>query len=510
MRYTDLIENLDKFTVPELDAMKSVIAGKIKQLPADDATAKTLREIEELLQHVNAGGRMGMIKGRLSAIKDPAVLAAQKKLAQYLASMEVEPKDRDELFKLWADDDLVNIDRLLSKEPSTFSEIFNGYDRNPAIKELVDDVMEEQALGQGKGEFGLNVLSKSVSKPGNFVENEITDIDGDGQKEEAKGDLLVKRGGEWIKVEVKTTHGGAARFSDQEVRPAEGYEAAATALNRFVVGFSNRPIFKQLFPKGVPAYGVNITNAMALHKELEPKFADNLFSQVENLITIIFGGKKADHNMVKQIMNAFKAGNANEVKQLYSQASFNYYMSQKDDEGVLAINLRNKSFMFYSESKDLAKAKMRLNADTIYLSAKDVNRGAYPQMSIVPTTFGANAKAKAEKEAQKAAIKAAKANPVEVPSIEDKKQQIEAKVFDFVTNLATAKGIFDQDLIDSTTMQAMDLIVQGVPSAKIKSTINGLLTKAKAPAPATEPIQPQQPAQATQQPQPAPVPRPAG
>ena len=83
MRYREIFENLDNFTAPELEAMKSVIAGKIKQLPDDDATAKTLREIEELLQHVNAGGRMGMIKGRLEKINDPAVLASQKRLAQY-------------------------------------------------------------------------------------------------------------------------------------------------------------------------------------------------------------------------------------------------------------------------------------------------------------------------------------------------------------------------------------------------------------------------------------------
>lgn len=503
MRYLELFENSDAFTTPELAAMKSVIAGKIKQLPDDDATAKTLREIEELLQHVNAGGRMGMIKGRLQKINDPAVMASQKKLAQYLASMEVEPKHREELFSLWANDELVNIDALLSKQPKTFSDIFNKYDSNPAIKELVDDVMEEQALGQGKGEFGLNVLSKSVSKPGNFVQNEITDIDGDGDKEEAKGDLLVKQGGKWIKVEVKTTHGGAARFSDQEVRPAEGYEAAATALNRFVLGFSHQPMFKQLFPKGVPAYGVNINKAMELYKALQStQHAGKLLTQVENLITLIFGGKKADHKMVKNIMKNFEAGNANEVLQLYSQASFNYYMSKKDDAGVLGINLNSKSFIFYSEAADLTKAKMRLNTDTIYLSAKDANRGAYPQLSIVPTTFGANAKAKAEKAAQQAAIKAAKANPVDVPQLDQvKTQQIEAKVAEFVTNVATSKGIFDQDLIDEVTMQAVDLISQGLPTAQIKKQINAMLK----PQPA-QPVAPTEPAVAPQ----AIPPRPAG
>jgi hypothetical protein len=261
-----------------------------------------------------------------------------------------------------------------------------------------------------------------------------------------------------------------------------------------------------------------MNKAMEMYKLMKDgEYGQKLLLQVENLVTLIFGGKKADAKMVKNIMSNFKAGNANEVLQLYSQASFNYYMSKKDDAGVLGINLNSKSFIFYSDASDLKKAKMRLNTDTIYLSAKDANRGAYPQLSVIPTTFGANAKAKAEKDAQKNAIKTAKANPVGVPDITKvKKQQIEAKVSEFVTNVATAKGIFDQDAIDAATMQAVDLIVQGVPTAKIKSTINSLLTQSKAaaevPAEPAEPIQPtapQQPIAATTRPQ-FPTPRPGG
>ena len=53
----DLIDILDKILIEspndgdELAAMKSVIAAKIKSLPDDDATAKALREIEDLLKH---------------------------------------------------------------------------------------------------------------------------------------------------------------------------------------------------------------------------------------------------------------------------------------------------------------------------------------------------------------------------------------------------------------------------------------------------------------------------
>lgn len=477
MRYSDLLEDLGNFTAPELEKMKSVIAGKIKQLPDDDATAKTLKEIEELLQHVNAGGRMGMIRGRLEKIQDPAVLASQKKLAQYIASMEVEPKDRDELFRLWGSDKLVNINKLLSKNPHTFSDIFNGYDSNPAIKQLVDDVMEEQALGQGKGEFGLNVLSKSVSKPGNFVQNNTDDLDNDGDREESKGDLLVKYNDKWIKVEVKTTHGGAARFSDQEVRPAEGYEAAASALNNFVLNLKNTNLFYEYFPKGLPAYGVNINVAMRLYQGMQEskykKHAGTLLTLVENLITLIFGGKKADKNMVNKIMQNFKAGNANEVLQLYSQASFNYYMSKKDDAGVLGINLNTKSFIFYTNAKDLAKAKMRLDTTTIYLSAKDANRGAYPQLKVVPTTFGARAKAEAEAKAKAAAEKERQAYMTGKPDLPTAKnlKKLKQEVENFVTELADRRGVTDPAIISGAAEIMMNGFAKGQQGKNILSKI---------------------------------------
>lgn len=81
-------------------------------------------------------------------------------LARYIVSMDVTPAQRDELFSLWREDKLVNRDKLLSKGSNNFSDIIASYSTNPAISELVNDVMRIQALGQGKGEFGLSVLSK--------------------------------------------------------------------------------------------------------------------------------------------------------------------------------------------------------------------------------------------------------------------------------------------------------------------------------------------------------------
>lgn len=486
----------------ELEAFKSAIASKIKVLPADDATAKTLKEIEELLQHVNAGGRMGMIKGQLHAVNDPAVLAAQKRLAQYLASMEVTPEDRAELFSLWKSDRLVNIDKLLSKKQVTFEEIFTNYGKNAAITELVDDVMSASDLGQGKGEFGLNVLSKSVAKPGGL--GDFTDgvKTGEDSKEEqkGKGDLIIKSGSKWRKIECKTTDGGAARFSDQEVRPAEGYEAASRELQRFVEGFKGTEMYQTVLPKGMAkGYGLNMRSAVELYDWFKKdKNGPIYLDMVEKVITLIFGGKTADKPRIAAIMKAFKAGNANEVIQQYAQASFGFYMSRKDDEGVLAINLPSKTVVFYSTVDDLTKQSLRFNADTIYLTAVDAARGAYPQMSVMKTTFGANAAAAAEKQAQKDATKAAKAAPIGAPAMDQtpsnaaQRKQLEDRVFAFVTNQANIKGIFDQAMIDEVSVQTMDMLVQGMPTDQIKKQVNALLTQKKAPPAQPQVQQPQQ------------------
>ncbi|CAB4241810.1 hypothetical protein UFOVP71_348 [uncultured Caudovirales phage] len=446
----------------ELSAFKDVIASKIKQLPADDATAKTLKEIEELLQHVGAGGRMGMINGQLHAINDPAVMASQKRLAQYLASMEVDPKDRAELFAMWKADKIVNIDALLSRKSKGFPEIFNGYTTNPAIQQLVDDVMETADLGQGKGEFGLNVLSKSISKPGSHIEGSEGD-------DKAKGDLLIRQGGSWRKIECKTTHGGAARFADQEVRPAPGYEQAANDLQSFVEKFKGTTMYQTVLPKGMAkGYGLNMRAAIDLyHGWLEQgKYSPEYLKLVERVITLIFGGKESDKERVRAIMKAFKAGNANEAIQQYSQACFDYYMGKKDDEGVLAINLNDKSFMFYSAAEDLTKQKLRFNSDTIYLTAKDVQRGAYPQMSIVPTTFGERSKAEAEAKAAVAAEKERKAlarQPIATPQPKRgvSQQQFQKDVNDSVKTFAKNRGVTDPKTVAQIAAYVMQSISTG-------------------------------------------------
>jgi hypothetical protein len=367
----DAAQLLQNTNAQELEAFKQSIASKIKELPPDDATVKALREIEDLLKNVHAGGKVGIINGQLQQLNDPTVTAAQKELARYILSLDFSPEERTELFTLWGADKIVNRKKLLSPGKHNFSEIINGYDK-PKIREFVDDMMRIAALGQGKGEFGLSVLSKNINKPS------------------GKGDLLI----DGKKIEAKTTDGGAGRFTDQEVRPGEGFEAAARKLNQYV----------QQLGYNMPKSGLSMANTVKVGQEMEKKFQANYFKLVEIVITLIFNSKQN----VASIMQAVKSGNTNAALQEYAKANFNYYMSMKDDEGVLYINLAKDPIttVFFRNADELAKSGLRLHAGTIYITSISDVRLPYPQMEIVDTSGGAGAVAPAN--ISKAANKAAK------------------------------------------------------------------------------------------------------
>jgi len=363
----DLLNLLDLFeaqqppNTQELDAFKDMIAARIKQLPDDDVTAKALREIEDLLKNVNAGGKMGIINGKLAAIQDPTVDAAQKELARYILSMDMTPADRDQLFDLWSKNKLVKTKVLLSPGKKNFSQIITNYDTNPAIRELSNELMRISALGQGKGEFGLSVMSKSINK------------------QEGKGDLLI----DGRDVEVKTTDGGAGRFTDQEVRPGPGFDKAARELDAFI---------RQKFY--IPKSGANLDVLTDLYQSFyqnwahDPKLRKKLIDLITEVIQNIFKGQN-----VSSIINAIKSGNVNAAKQEYAKTNFDYYMSKKKDEGVLYISLVKDPIMtvFFKDADELAASGLRLHAGTAYITSVSDVRLPYPQIEIVDTKAGPSA-----------------------------------------------------------------------------------------------------------------------
>jgi hypothetical protein len=372
--------------------------------------------------------------------------------------MQVDPVDRKEMFDLWQNDKLVNVGLLVSKSSQTFDEIFTKYGINPAITELVDTVMQVAELGQGKGEFGLNVLSKSISvaKADPAKAKKIKKIEEEGQK---KGDLLISVDGQKLKVEVKTLDKGGARFSDQEVRPAEHYEASAIAINNFV----NKQTAKLNIKNPVVGYGVSLVAAMEFYQQLPPAEQAEFEELLDNVISKIFGDKQSKSNpdgvpshTVSNIIEAIKSGNANMAKQAYAKASFNYYISKKDDDGVLNINLRSKEFVFYTAAEDLDNVDLRLDAKTIYLSTvKDPGRGVYPQMSVVGTTRGTNALTggigKLQKTVKKRTLTDADIN------------QLWNDSYQYALSLASARGFNDQNTVNKIH-QALYNTVTGMPN----------------------------------------------
>ena len=369
------VQLLQNTNVQELEAFKQALAGRIKELPPDDTTVKALREIEDLLKNVHAGGKVGIINGQLQQLNDPTVTAAQKELARYILSLDFSPEEREELFTLWGSDKIVNRKKLLSPGKNNLSDIISGYDK-PKIREFVDEMMHIAALGQGKGEFGLSVLSKNINKP------------------QGKGDLLI----DGKKIEAKTTDGGAGRFTDQEVRPGEGFEAAARKLNAFVQqsGFS------------MPKSGLSMANTVKVGQDIDKKSQTQYFKLVETVINLIFNGSQS----VSPIMQAIKSGSTTAALQEYAKANFNYYMSMKDDDGVLYINLAKDPIttVFFRNAEELAKSGLRLHAGTIYITSIADVRLPYPQMEIVDTSGGAGAASagnisKSVKAAAKVALK---------------------------------------------------------------------------------------------------------
>ena len=169
MKILEVLLEAAKLDFDDLSSLKDVVTSKIKDLPEDDATARALKEIQDLLNHIHSGGKSGIINDKLQQIPDPTVASAQKMLARYLLSIEMTPEQRDELFKLWKNDKLINKSKLLTPGKHNLNDIVTGYDKNPAIEEFVNDMMKVAALGQGKGEFGSRAAERMAQGNGSAV-----------------------------------------------------------------------------------------------------------------------------------------------------------------------------------------------------------------------------------------------------------------------------------------------------------------------------------------------------
>jgi hypothetical protein len=364
------------------------------------------------------------------------------------------PQQRAEFFDVWKGNTLVNVEALLSNENVNFPKVFTGYTSNPIVKEFVDEVMMISELGMGRGEFGLNVLSSSITVAGKGSKQDNDEASGS-----KKGDLQIKAGGKIYQVELKTEMGGAARFGDQEVRPAEGFEAAAVALNTFV---KNNRAYKNLGSK-LSGSGMNLNQAIAFNKIVAPADRNKFLSLVRTCVSLIFGntkGSRKDYALrlkknINAIMASIESGDNGEGAQHWSQASFNYYMSKKHDDGVLYANLNTKTFIYYNDAEQLAAQGLRFHASTPYISAtKDPVRSVYPQIGVQQTTRGGDAAQAGIKKLSKPK------NPLNSPDFA-------GKVGNVANALAARRGIKNQRIIDGITQLMSTMIANKIPPDQV-------------------------------------------
>ena len=347
---------------PEADPLyplKLAIANKIKIMPPDEKTKKALQEIEDLLSHVEAGGKKGHISTELKSIDDRDVSRAESLLAKYVHSLEMTSEQRADLFSRWKNDELVNHDVLLSPGKHTMAEIVNGYADagNPAIKELTDDLSQVATLGQGKGEFLLSVLSKSITK-------------------RHKGDLEIAG----QNIEVKTQDVGGGRFYDQEVRPAQGFAASVQSFRKIWA-----EDIKYAFPK-VASTGLKLIDLIDLSEHIDIKKKRAYWNSVSQVLSNIFPGMDTS-----SILSAMQVGNIGAALQAYAITNLDFYRSIKtEDAGILFIDLSKPlaEFVFFRDAAELASGGLRLHAQTVYPVTADP-RNAYPQMRIITTKGGA-------------------------------------------------------------------------------------------------------------------------
>ena len=361
-------------TSDPLSNLKAVISKKIKALPADKATEKALRGIEEMLSHLQIGGTKGKIQSELDSLNDRDVNKSKSLLAKYIYSLDADPQERENLFKMWKSDKLINRTLLLSPGKHSIVDVVNGYGESPIIKELTDDLAKVEALGRGKGEFLLSVFSKGITKLG-------------------KGDLAIDD----KTVEVKTYDVGGARFYDQEVRPTPNFQAT---VNQFRENWAKE--VESTLNMSIKKSGLRLVDMMEFADALDTSRKEKYFQDCEAVIQNLFPGVEVDN-----IMQAVRVNNIGAAKQAYAVANLNYYIQTKKDYGILFIDLRKDpvSLIFFRDNNELNEGGFRLHAGTIYPITNDP-RNAYPQMEMLPF------KAKVQDEAPMANVPKAGSNTV--------------------------------------------------------------------------------------------------
>lgn len=358
--------------------LKTVIQHKIKDLPPTPESQQILDEINEILGVIPLGGKRKSITGELGKWKDQDVREAKDLLAKYIVGLEAATSYKKSMLEKWKTSGLINVSIMLDGR-HTMSEIVMDYDSNPAIKELADDLIQVASLGHGKGEFFLKVLSPQISNPG------------------PAGDILIRGFGD---VEVKTTDGGAGRFTDRQVTAGPDFRNLSLKFIEKYSQYFNAPTPEPIVntpneqptkkiktppkPKKLGMTGLNVDQLITIYKNLPNETKSAFETDLQKILETIFL-KAPEYPGV--IVNSIMSGNSGKTKQLYGAGILKNYLNfKKSNKGILYIDINaGPTFIFFTDNESLNANGLRIHTKTIYpVSTND--QYAFPQMEIQDTT----------------------------------------------------------------------------------------------------------------------------
>ena len=351
-----------------LTESKDDLIAKLDAMPEDESTIKLINYIEQLIDDMGVGGKIKSLTNQLEVIPDVDVKKAVNQIAKIIASIEMSPTERAQLFVDWKADRIVNVEALLSTSTVSLDTIFKGYGEKGEshVTELVDDLNEVVGYGIGPGEFALAVLSQRIEGIG----SSSGDDDGQG---EGKGDLLINS----KPIELKTTRKNSARFNDRQVTVSDSYKTMVTA---FFTKYDEK--FKELEAQGLK---VRVKSGMQQgHVVAFLNAVPEAEKEVAEIISNIFTGLSVSGGPIARYL---AQGDRNQAMQLIAQSNVNNYLAIKRQSGNLAgilfLDLNKQAYTFIKEISDLEGTGLRLHAKTNYLITS--NENPFANTAIVDT-----------------------------------------------------------------------------------------------------------------------------
>lgn len=340
-----------KFSEIEFINLKSSLTASISNIEFNHTNSQILLEFNELIEYVPYGGKKSYIVTQLHSIPELDSKCNIDDLANHIINTDGSFLELKELFDLWINDNLINVDLLMSPGKQSFNTIFNGYRTNSVISKLVNTLSRVSSQSIGKGEYLLSVFSNQI------------------YKRPYGGDLSIQN----KNIELKTTDGGSARFSDQHVKPLPTYFSKVSQF---------RNTWKDELDKwDLPKTGLSINWIYDISSEIPESKLDNYYNDITDIFKQLLPNFK-----VKVISDLIREGKLSLAKEVFAAVNIEYYKSIKtDDDGILYLNIaKTPAFSVYFESyEDLRNNRLELHTNTFYPIVFSTEcRDAYPQIDI--------------------------------------------------------------------------------------------------------------------------------